>query len=409
MTAGAGLGGQRRADLWTATGLLVLGVVVVVLESGVVVSVLAPDVGGLRAVGGTLLAGVAVALAQRPAPAAAILLAGAAVFGSTADSALVWLLLVAWVRVLVAVGRRGRGALVALVAVAATAVSLFSDVLQARPVPPDDVAYAPLFLLPIAIGLGLRAVDHRRSGRAAEAERRARHDEQRAVAAQRGEIARELHDVVARHVSAMVVAAEAAVRALDRDPEAAGVVLDDAAGSARRSLAAMEHMVDALDGAAGDVTGDRPGLDDLDGLVEEAARGGCAVRLDVRGDLATVPSDVGLHAYRILQEGLANARRHAGATSATVEVEATARALRLRVHDGGPPPGGPPPAGPRSGHGLVGVAERVRLHGGSWSVGPAAGAGWSLDVLVPLDPDPPPVPSPPAPRGPAPAGRTGRG
>ena len=203
-----------------------------------------------------------------------------------------------------------------------------------------------------------------------------------AVAEERARIARELHDIVAHAVSVMVLQI-GAVRhnlpaGLDSDKEALGRV-EQAGRTAltemRRLLGAMRRDGDGLELAP------QPGLDGLESLVEEVGRAGLPVQLHVTGEPSSLPRAIDLSAYRIVQEGLTNALKHAQATKADVTVLYGRNDLQIEVRDDGA--GGSTSDG--LGHGLVGIRERVKIYGGEMSAGAAAGGGFVLTTRLPLD------------------------
>jgi signal transduction histidine kinase len=222
--------------------------------------------------------------------------------------------------------------------------------------------------------------------RAAQAEREREAAARLAVAEERARIARELHDVVAHAVSVMVLQVGAVRHKLpdelaeDRDAlrgvERAGRT---ALAEMRRLLAAMRNGDDELE------LGPQPGLDVLDSLVEDVTRAGLPVRLHVEGEAVALPRAVDLSAYRIVQEGLTNALRHAHASNADVTLRYAPAELRIEVRDDGP--GGA--KGDGRGHGLVGIRERVKIYGGEMTAGTAPEGGFVLSALLPLRGDAP--------------------
>jgi signal transduction histidine kinase len=207
--------------------------------------------------------------------------------------------------------------------------------------------------------------------------------ERAAVAEERGRIARELHDVVAHGVSVIAIQADAAEAALDRDPELARAPLRTIRGSAKEALEEMRHLLGMLreDDDGGELA-PQPGLEQLPDLVARARAGGVPVDLDVSGTPRTLPPGLDLSAYRIVQEALTNVRKHAQGAPTTVRIDWEPRALALEVRDHGP---GPAANANGGGHGLVGMRERVRLHGGQLTTGEAAGGGFAVFARLPLD------------------------
>ena len=202
-----------------------------------------------------------------------------------------------------------------------------------------------------------------------------------AVAEERARIARELHDIVAHAVSVMVLQIGAVRHALpdglDESKEALGRVERagrTALAEMRRLLGAMRRDGDGLELAP------QPGIDDLGSLFEEVRRAGLPVELHVAGDPFPLPRAIDLSAYRIVQEGLTNALKHAGASHADVSVSYGHDDLQIEVRDDGA-------GSSRSdglGHGLVGIRERVKIYGGEMSASRAQEGGFVLDVRLPI-------------------------
>jgi signal transduction histidine kinase len=206
--------------------------------------------------------------------------------------------------------------------------------------------------------------------------------EQIAVAEERGRIARELHDVVAHSLSVIAVQADAAELAVRHDPERALAPLQAIRASARDALTEMRRMLGVLRDGDGAGHAPQPGLAQLPALVEHA---GVPVDLRVDGEPRPLPPSLDLTAYRILQEALTNVRKHAGGAPASVRVTWRPAELELAVRDSGPGPNGA-----HGGHGLVGMRERVRVHDGALTAGPAPGGGFEVVAALPL----PEVPEP---------------
>jgi signal transduction histidine kinase len=222
--------------------------------------------------------------------------------------------------------------------------------------------------------------------RAAQAERERDAAARLAVAEERVRIARELHDVVAHAVSVMVLQV-GAVRhglpaALAEDREAlTGVeqVGRTALTEMRRLLVALRREEDGPERTP------QPGLDDLDALVLEITRAGLPVRVEVEGRPVALPRAIDLSAYRIVQEGLTNALRHARATRAEVTLGYEPGQLQLQVRDDGVGA----IDGDGLGHGLLGVRERVKIYGGDLVAGPGPVGGFLLKARLPLGGDRP--------------------
>ncbi|MEO3873760.1 histidine kinase [Nonomuraea sp. B12E4] len=213
----------------------------------------------------------------------------------------------------------------------------------------------------------------------------------RAVAAERARIARELHDVVAHHVSMMVVQAEAGPVAVEHDVPGAVRAFDTIAETGRQALVEMRRLLSVL---REEMNGPepsfapQPGVRQLPGLVERVRKAGLEATLDVEGDAVPLPAGVDLSAYRIVQESLTNAVKHGGRVRVRVLVRYDRRDLRVEVHDDGPAApgsehsGGGPSGG--HGHGLIGMRERAHLFGGELTAGPDAEGGFTVRARLPI-------------------------
>ncbi len=202
-----------------------------------------------------------------------------------------------------------------------------------------------------------------------------------AVAEERVRIARELHDIVAHAVSVMVLQVGAVRHKL---PDALAEDSDALRGveqAGRTALAEMRGLLAAMrrDGEEAELT-PQPGLDGLDSLLEEIERAGLPVQLHVDGEPVALPRGIDLSAYRIVQEGLTNALKHARASNAEVTVRYRPDELQIEISDNGE--GSSTSNG--LGHGLVGVRERVKIYGGQMSAGSANGSGFILSTRLPL-------------------------
>ncbi|WP_406104386.1 sensor histidine kinase [Micromonospora globbae] len=244
--------------------------------------------------------------------------------------------------------------------------------------------------------------------RAATLEREREAEARAAVAGERARIARELHDVVAHSMAVMIVQADGARYMLDRDPETARQAVKVVADTGRQALEEMRRLVSVLrepappepaaaddgpDGATagpgdGTVGGDpehrRLALAELPALLDRFRAAGLRVRHTVRGDAPPLPAGLELTVYRLVQEALTNALKHAG-VGAVVELtlEHTADAVVVRVVDDGRgrPVVAPAPSG---GHGLLGMRERVGVYDGTLTAGARLAGGWQVEARLPL-------------------------
>ena len=202
---------------------------------------------------------------------------------------------------------------------------------------------------------------------------------------ERARVSRELHDVVAHHISMIAVQAETARLTTPGMPAAGAQRLSAIGDTARAALTEMRRLLGVLrEDTRADAGGARrpqPGLRQLSELLEEARdASGSGVRLIVRGPVASLDPGVELAAYRIVQEALTNARRHADGAAVDMELHYTADALWLRIRDNGP---GPPPSTPPGGHGLLGMRERAAAVGGTLRTGAAGGGGFVVEAVLP--------------------------
>jgi signal transduction histidine kinase len=207
-----------------------------------------------------------------------------------------------------------------------------------------------------------------------------------AVAEERSRIARELHDVVAHHVSVMVVQAGGARRVADKDPALAREALAAVEEAGRTALSEMRRMLEVLrDDSAG--MGPQPGLSDLERLVGQVREAGLPVEIGIEGDERLLPAGMDLAAYRIIQEALTNAVKHAGKANARVSVRYEPEALDIEVVDDGRGAAAPLLTGTvEGGHGLIGMRERVTLYGGELQTGPVFPGGYRVHARFPLEP-----------------------
>jgi signal transduction histidine kinase len=232
----------------------------------------------------------------------------------------------------------------------------------------DAIAEAVILSFPVVVGLAVRAQTTART-RQLEAVR----------VLEREQLARELHDTVAHHVSAMVVRAQAGRVVAAGRPEAAVEALLVIEEEGSRTLAEMRALVGALRDDDGPALAPAASLRDIAGLADQGP-GAARVRVTVTGDVDDVHPSVAAALYRIAQESVTNATRHAaGASTVDVDVRADRDDVRLLVRDDGEPA-----LQHGSGYGLVGMSERAVRLGGSLRAGPApGGSGWVVDAVLP--------------------------
>ncbi len=242
--------------------------------------------------------------------------------------------------------------------------------------------------LPIAVGFGVT----NRIRAQAIANRAARHAIagtllENTARGERARIARELHDVVAHHISMISVQAESARLTTPGLPTAGAAKLTAIGDTARAALTEMRRLLGVLREDAGSTTPElapQPGLRQLNDLLDEArAATGASARLILRGPPVTLDPGVELAAYRIVQEALTNARRHAPGAAVDVEIHFVDGALQLTVRDNGP--------GPTQdrvvGHGLLGMRERAAAVGGDLRTGTGLTGGFLVQATLPTQPD----------------------
>lgn len=218
------------------------------------------------------------------------------------------------------------------------------------------------------------------NARTAELEREREVTAAQAVALDRVRIARELHDVVAHHVSAMGVQAGAARTVLDKDREAARTALGNVESSARTAIDDLHKLLDTLRSPASEVTdASTVGVDSIDALIAHARVNGLQATMQIVGEPYPIPSTHGVNVYRIAQEALTNARRHGGAdATADVRLRYDTDAVELEVTNSGRAV-----PTPRPGMGLIGMRERAVASGGSVEFGPRARGGFLVRARIP--------------------------
>jgi signal transduction histidine kinase len=240
-----------------------------------------------------------------------------------------------------------------------------------------------LFTVVTAVAMVLvRSVLGDRERRAELAERERDVAAREAVVEERARIARELHDAIAHNVSMMVVQAGAERRVLAEGNGSTKEALAAIEQIGRGALTEMRRLVGMLRSSNGDPLAPQPGLADLPTLVGQVREAGLPVELRVDGDRRDLPVGIELSAYRIVQEALTNALKHAGdAARASVLVRYGAESLELEIADDGAEAA--VPAG-SSGHGLVGMRERAALYGGRLDAGRLPGGGFAVRAMLPI-------------------------
>jgi signal transduction histidine kinase len=236
-------------------------------------------------------------------------------------------------------------------------------------------------LATVVIILIVRRVVRDRDRRAELAERERDLVAREAVTDERARIARELHDVVAHSVSVMVIQAQAGPKLLG-DADRVRDVFGSIETTGKEALVELRRLLGIL--RTGDdqlATGPQPGLESLESLVEQVRQAGLRTALRVEGDPVRLPPGIDLSAYRIIQEALTNTLKHAGEAEAEVTVRYGTASLEIEVVDNGSA------ATARvsgSGHGLIGMRERVALYGGALEAGVRNGHGYAVRARLPL-------------------------
>ncbi|NUP83168.1 MAG: hypothetical protein HOV96_37120, partial [Nonomuraea sp.] len=250
-----------------------------------------------------------------------------------------------------------------------------------------------LLITPVTTAWVLREQRDRAAAERARAEQvahLAELDRQAAIAAERTRMARELHDMIANHFSAIAIQSTAALSRKDLDRETVRKVMESVRENSVKGLAEMRSMIELLreagdgrEGEGAEFEATRPRLEDVEGLVDRTRRAGMAVELRVRGEVREVPASVDLAGYRILQEGLTNALKH-GEAPVVVSLAYEPGEVCLTIDN---PVNRRGAWLPGSGAGLIGMRERMTLVGGSFEAGPRGdgpwGDGWRVVARFP--------------------------
>jgi signal transduction histidine kinase len=214
--------------------------------------------------------------------------------------------------------------------------------------------------------------------------------ERRATLAERLRIAREMHDIVAHHISVVVILAQGAQRVADSDPDRAKTAMADVERTSRTALEEMRRLLGLLcpgEPAAAPMPASTyvppAGLADIDILTERLRRAGLEITVVRHGELADVPEDVGLTLYRIVQESLTNVLKHAGPAAVTVELDFSDE-VAVTVTDDGRGASAALTGIPGAGRGTAGMRDRVAALGGKLSAGPKPGGGYRVCATIPL-------------------------
>jgi signal transduction histidine kinase len=225
-------------------------------------------------------------------------------------------------------------------------------------------------------GLGMRA----RQAQTAQVERERDTVAELAVEDERRRIARELHDIISHSLGVLVLQAGAAEQVLERDPQRAREVLRSIRTMGQEAITEMGTLLSLVRSEAESSLQPQPSLADLDQLLSRTRQAGLGVELETHGEPCELPAPLALSAYRIVQEGLTNALKHADNATARVIVRYGPSQLEVEVIDDGTESAN----GSGSRRGLAGIGERVAVFGGRFEAGPRAEGGWRLRAALPL-------------------------
>jgi signal transduction histidine kinase len=257
---------------------------------------------------------------------------------------------------------------------------------------PSSAVAIVLTVILLLVGTFVRS---RRSGREQLEVAERRHEGERALLEERQRIARELHDVVAHHMSVIAIQAEAAPYKTTDPPKELVESFAEIRASALSGLNELRRVLGVLRSDTPD-TAPQPGLDDLPGLLESARNGGVTVTSDVSGTPRPLPQGVDLSAYRIVQEALSNAMRHAPGAAVQVHLHYGEAALVIEVRNDSCAPGtqalweqpGEPGSSDGGGHGIMGMRERAAMLGGHLEARPAPNGEFLVTAALPIGSDP---------------------
>lgn len=240
----------------------------------------------------------------------------------------------------------------------------------------DALYAANVIALVFLVGLGMRA----RQARTAAVERE--RDEVGAAAAEeeRRRIARELHDIISHSLGVLVLQAGAAEQVLVRDPDRAREMLGSIRETGRQAIAEMDTLLALVRGQAESSRQPQPSLFDLERLIATTRETGMHVDLAIEGHRCALSPALELSVFRIVQEALTNALKHAGKAHTTVTLRYDQRTLEVEISDDGTERA----SGPGTRRGLAGIGERVAVFGGRFEAGPRPEGGWTVRAALPL-------------------------
>ncbi|GAB7030697.1 sensor histidine kinase [Streptomyces sp. NPDC021749] len=238
-----------------------------------------------------------------------------------------------------------------------------------------------MILAAVSMGDAVSAREETRRERTAAQAQLIEMERRQTVEAERAAIARELHDVISHSVSMVAVQAESATYTMPGLSPQAREGFQQIAASARSSMAELRRLLGVLRTGPDDNSGTapQPTLTALDDLITEHRSVGGEVELRISGERVALPTSCELSAYRMVQEGLTNARRHAPGAHTVVEIGYRSNRLAVRIADDGPGP----TASVHPGHGLIGIQERAELLGGKFTAGPGPDGGFLIEAEIP--------------------------
>ena len=246
---------------------------------------------------------------------------------------------------------------------------------------PDGASFGALIFFSLLFGAPWLAGHVVQKRRLSETRLRTERDAaEAAIVEERARIARELHDIVAHAISVIVLQARGGRRMLDSEPRETLGALNTIEHTGQQALVEMRRLVGLLRENAEELAlAPQPTLSQLERLVEEVRTAGLPVVLSIEGDAVELPPGIDLSAFRIVQEALTNALKHAGPAQARVSLRYLADGLDVEVADDGAGTNN----GDGGGHGLVGIRERVSMYGGELDAGPQAEGGYAVRVRLP--------------------------
>jgi signal transduction histidine kinase len=278
---------------------------------------------------------------------------------------------------------RRRAIVVAVISAAEIAIAMIVD--RARSDFQDALFNYLVFATAWLLGYAASAHTERAAAleeRAVQVEKRQLAESARAVSEERSRISRELHDIVAHHVSMMVVQAEAAPLLLTRDPKAATDAMASISQTGRTALTEMRRMMTLMREGEESPLSPQPSLSAVRELIDSVRSSGLDVNFDLSGDVRALSPGAELTAYRVLQEALTNVLKHAQGTGADVSLDYGPEVLRIDVRNDAPQASSQ--LGLPGGNGLAVMRERIALLGGDLAVGPDARGAWRVSALIPV-------------------------